>query len=56
MTYVKEWKDGSGSEELTYDQARELVSCCYKEEAVDDILSHAQDVNCRFSWLIITED
>ena len=56
MKYTKEWKDGSGSEELTYDQARELVSRCYAEDAVDEILSHPHEVNCRFSTLIITED
>ena len=56
MKYVKVWKDGSGSEELTRDQARDLVSRCYVEDAVDEILSHPHEVNCRFSTLIITED
>jgi len=56
MKYLKEWKDGSGSEELTYDQARDLVSRCYVEEAVDEILSRPHDVDCHFSYLIITED
>ena len=56
MKYVKEWKDGSDSEELTVDQARELVSRYYVADAVEEILSHPHEVNCRFSYLIITED
>ena len=56
MKYIKEWKDGSGSEELTVDQARELVSRYYAADAVEEILSHPHDVNCMFSWLTITED
>lgn len=56
MKYVKVWKDGSGSEELTHDQARDLVSRCYAEDAVDEIISRPHEVNCRFSVLIITED
>lgn len=56
MKYVKEWKDGSGTVELTYDEAKDLVSCCYIADAVEDILSHPQTVNCLFSYLIITEN
>jgi hypothetical protein len=56
MKYTKEWKDGSGSEELTYDQALDLVSKWYDPNAAEDIISRPGDINCMFSYLIITED
>ena len=56
MKYVKEWKDGSGSEELTRDQARDLVARYYNENAADDIIAHPGTINCMLSYLIVTED
>ena len=55
MKYVKEWKDGSGSEELTYDQARKLISDWYPADAVDDIIARPGTINCLVSYLIISE-
>ena len=56
MKYVKEWKDGSGTVELSYAEAKDLVSRCYSKDVADEILSHPQTVNCRFSYLTISEN
>ena len=56
MKYIKEWKDGSGSEELTHDQALELVSKWYDPSVAEIIISRPGAINCMFSYLFVTED
>ena len=57
MKYLREWKDGSGTEELTKDEAKKHIKKWYPDmtnEDMEEIMNKPGfSLNCMFSYLTI---
>jgi len=59
MKYLREWKDGSGVEELSKEQAKKHIRKWYPnmtDEEINDFLAKPRmSLNCMFSYLTVEE-
>ena len=59
MKYLREWKDGSGTEELTKAEAKEYIKKWYPDMTdadMEEIMNKPGfSLNCMFGYLTVTE-
>ena len=56
LKYEKHFKDGSGSFEITYEEALKTVLGTYRDcDITRDMLTIVNTINTRYSWIYVSE-